>query len=375
MAGATETSPAGANNFRSAMQLDRCARRPAGSSSGRSPTAIGWGARRATPAWRRSGASRCGSWASTIIPCAGAWATRCLQTQRPDGAWQIYYGAPNGDINTTVEAYAALRSLGHRDDEPALKKAREWIESKGGLRNVRVFTRYWLALHRRMAVGEDPEPSAGGHLVPALVPVLDLQFRAMGARDADADRRAVGAPSEPAAAAREPAGRAVPRRARGVRLRSAEEGRRWRVGLLLPRRRQGAARPAKCRTQARRGLVARRGHPANARMDRQASGRRRRLGRHPAAVDLQPDGAAHRRLRHRPSGPGQRARSAQRSGLARGRGRGDLHPGHQQPRLGYDAGAARLRRRRVDGGVPQGDRGGGAMAAGPASPGAGGLVA
>jgi squalene-hopene/tetraprenyl-beta-curcumene cyclase len=74
-----------------------------------------------------------------------------LDTQRPDGAWQIYHGAPNGDINTTVEAYAALRSLGHTDDEPALAKALEWIHSKGGLRNVRVFTRYWLAL-----IGEWP---------------------------------------------------------------------------------------------------------------------------------------------------------------------------------------------------------------------------
>ena len=69
-----------------------------------------------------------------------------LETQRPDGAWQVYHGAPNGDINATVEAYAALRSLGHRDDEPALAKARAWIAAKGGLRNVRVFTRYWLAL-------------------------------------------------------------------------------------------------------------------------------------------------------------------------------------------------------------------------------------
>ena len=74
-----------------------------------------------------------------------------LETQRPDGSWQIYYGANNGDINTTVEAYAALRSMGHSDDEPALVKAREWIASKGGLRNVRVFTRYWLAL-----IGEWP---------------------------------------------------------------------------------------------------------------------------------------------------------------------------------------------------------------------------
>jgi squalene-hopene/tetraprenyl-beta-curcumene cyclase len=78
-------------------------------------------------------------------------ANAILETQRPDGAWEIYHGAPNGDINTTVEAYAALRSMGHRDDEPALTRARHWIASKGGLRNIRVFTRYWLAL-----IGEWP---------------------------------------------------------------------------------------------------------------------------------------------------------------------------------------------------------------------------
>jgi squalene-hopene/tetraprenyl-beta-curcumene cyclase len=74
-----------------------------------------------------------------------------LDTQRPDGAWDVFRGAPNGDINATVEAYAALRSLGHSDAEPALKKALIWIRSKGGLRNIRVFTRYWLAL-----IGEWP---------------------------------------------------------------------------------------------------------------------------------------------------------------------------------------------------------------------------
>ena len=74
-----------------------------------------------------------------------------LKSQRPDGAWVIYHDAPNGDINTTVEAYAALRSLGFSDAEPALTRARLWIESKGGLRNIRVFTRYWLAL-----IGEWP---------------------------------------------------------------------------------------------------------------------------------------------------------------------------------------------------------------------------
>jgi squalene-hopene/tetraprenyl-beta-curcumene cyclase len=74
-----------------------------------------------------------------------------LESQTEDGSWRIYFGAPNGDINATVEAYAALRSLGHADDEPALARARAWIERKGGLRNIRVFTRYWLAL-----IGEWP---------------------------------------------------------------------------------------------------------------------------------------------------------------------------------------------------------------------------
>jgi squalene-hopene/tetraprenyl-beta-curcumene cyclase len=74
-----------------------------------------------------------------------------LVTQREDGAWQVYHGAPNGDVNATVEAYAALRSLGFSDEDPALVKARAWIASKGGLAHIRVFTRYWLAL-----IGEWP---------------------------------------------------------------------------------------------------------------------------------------------------------------------------------------------------------------------------
>ena len=69
-----------------------------------------------------------------------------IETQRADGSWQIYHDAPAGDINATVEAYAALRSMGHAEDEAAMVSARDWILSKGGLRNVRVFTRYWLAL-------------------------------------------------------------------------------------------------------------------------------------------------------------------------------------------------------------------------------------
>jgi squalene-hopene/tetraprenyl-beta-curcumene cyclase len=74
-----------------------------------------------------------------------------LNAQRSDGAWESYYAAPQGDINSTVECYAALRSVGMPADAAPLVKARAWILSHGGLPKVRVFTRYWLAL-----IGEWP---------------------------------------------------------------------------------------------------------------------------------------------------------------------------------------------------------------------------
>lgn len=74
-----------------------------------------------------------------------------LHEQRPDGSWEVYHQAPMGDINTTVECYAALRCSGYSPDAPPLRKAREWIMDHGGLRQIRNFTRIWLAL-----IGEWP---------------------------------------------------------------------------------------------------------------------------------------------------------------------------------------------------------------------------
>ncbi len=74
-----------------------------------------------------------------------------LNAQREDGSWEIYYQAPQGDINSTVECYAALKAHGYSADHPALVKARQWIFEHGGLGGIRVFTRYWLAL-----IGEWP---------------------------------------------------------------------------------------------------------------------------------------------------------------------------------------------------------------------------
>lgn len=72
---------------------------------------------------------------------------RCLlNEQRPDGSWEVYHGAPSGDLNATVECYAALRAAGHDPQSDPLVRARAWIFERGGLKGTRVFTKIWLAL-------------------------------------------------------------------------------------------------------------------------------------------------------------------------------------------------------------------------------------
>ncbi|HWQ90835.1 MAG TPA: squalene--hopene cyclase [Clostridia bacterium] len=74
-----------------------------------------------------------------------------LHEQRPDGSWEVYHQAPMGDINTTVECYAALRCSGFKPDDEPMRRARAWILANGGLKRIRNFTRIWLAL-----IGEWP---------------------------------------------------------------------------------------------------------------------------------------------------------------------------------------------------------------------------
>ncbi len=79
-------------------------------------------------------------------PEVGAIVQSLLDQRRGDGSWEVYHGAPSGDINTTVECYFALRSCGRNPGEPEMRRTRDWILDHGGLGEVRVFTRYWLAL-------------------------------------------------------------------------------------------------------------------------------------------------------------------------------------------------------------------------------------
>ena len=68
-----------------------------------------------------------------------------LGKQREDGSWGQYFEAP-GDVSTSVECYFALKLAGVSPDTTEMRKAREFILSKGGVPKVRVFTKIWLCL-------------------------------------------------------------------------------------------------------------------------------------------------------------------------------------------------------------------------------------
>jgi squalene-hopene/tetraprenyl-beta-curcumene cyclase len=68
-------------------------------------------------------------------------ANELLARQRDDGTWAIWHDGP-GDLDTTVEAYAALKLAGV---DPGAK-ARDFIQVRGGIPRTRIFTKCFLAL-------------------------------------------------------------------------------------------------------------------------------------------------------------------------------------------------------------------------------------
>jgi len=67
-----------------------------------------------------------------------------LSTQADDGSWPLYADGP-GHSSNTIEAYFALKLAGLSADEPALRRAREFVLTHGGLAKAGVFTRTFLA--------------------------------------------------------------------------------------------------------------------------------------------------------------------------------------------------------------------------------------
>jgi squalene-hopene/tetraprenyl-beta-curcumene cyclase len=75
----------------------------------------------------------------------GAMIRYFLNRQNPDGSWGIAR-AWDGDVSTTVEVYLALRILGLETTDPALKLSETYILAHGGIEEVRIFTRIFLAM-------------------------------------------------------------------------------------------------------------------------------------------------------------------------------------------------------------------------------------
>lgn len=68
-----------------------------------------------------------------------------LDKQLDNGGWSIWHG-DGGEISTSVEAYLALKIAGLPRQDPRMVRARDFILSRGGALNTRVFTRIFMAL-------------------------------------------------------------------------------------------------------------------------------------------------------------------------------------------------------------------------------------
>jgi squalene-hopene/tetraprenyl-beta-curcumene cyclase len=158
-------------------------------------------------------------------------ASELLARQRDDGTWAIWFEGP-GDLDTTIEAYTALKLAGV-DPGPF---ARDFIRRGGGVPRARIFTKCFLALLGQWPwqriVPIPPELV----LLPADAPVSVYNFACWArgtfvplavtsvlrpVRPADVDLREIGARPNESRPARRPI--ALRRRAIGVAERWVRE--------------------------------------------------------------------------------------------------------------------------------------------------------
>ena len=102
-------------------------------------------------------------------------ANHLLKSQREDGTWGLYYGSP-GDLSTSVECYFALKLAGASPHDPRMAQAREFILSKGGVPQARVFTKIWLALFGQWSWNEVPTLPPEMALLPPWAPMNLYDF-------------------------------------------------------------------------------------------------------------------------------------------------------------------------------------------------------
>ena len=78
-----------------------------------------------------------------------------LHQQREDGSWALFYGGLC-DINSTVEAYMALKMAGLPADRDEMVRARQAIFANGGIKKTRVFTKMFLAMFGQVSWEDCP---------------------------------------------------------------------------------------------------------------------------------------------------------------------------------------------------------------------------
>lgn len=67
-----------------------------------------------------------------------------INRQQPDGSWNLFPGG-EGYASYTIEAYAALKLAGLRQDDEPLVRARRWIMANGGIARAGTLARFYLA--------------------------------------------------------------------------------------------------------------------------------------------------------------------------------------------------------------------------------------
>lgn len=95
---------------------------------------------------------------------------RILSKQEKNGAWKLFFDEGDGNLTATVEAYYALLYSGLLTKEDnRLIAAKKYIQSKGGLEEVNMFTKVMLAI-----TGQYKWPAFS--LLPIEVILLPLHF-------------------------------------------------------------------------------------------------------------------------------------------------------------------------------------------------------
>ncbi|KAJ0160609.1 Squalene--hopene cyclase, partial [Colletotrichum tanaceti] len=98
-----------------------------------------------------------------------------LAQQTGDGSWTLAPGEP-GDLSISVEGYFALKLLGVPVDDEPMRRAREFILSRGGLPEVGIITQFLLAVFGLVRWDDMAQVPAELMLMPTWSPINVYAF-------------------------------------------------------------------------------------------------------------------------------------------------------------------------------------------------------